>query len=341
MVKEEVSDQSSNGNSKQDEQYRKLFIGGLSMQTTDETLKSFYEQYGTVSDCVVMKDPHTRRSRGFGFVTYKNTTDVDAAMKSRPHVVDGKTVDPKRAVPREASAKNEANISTKRLYISGVRDDNTEQELNDYFTKFGSIEKVEIIKDKNTGKCRGFAFVTFDDYDPVDKACLDRSHHIGNNKCDVKKALSKEEIAKAQQMDRDRAERSQRSRGTARSGGPNNWGGPGGDRGGNSWSSQSAGGGGYGVQAWGGAPQSGGYGGYSSGPASAAGGWSDVNTAQAWGPPAGGPNPWNAGGAGAAPGGWSNGGGVGGYGAAPSAQQPWSQQPAPGGWGGGGNSRQY
>ena len=54
---------------KEPEQLRKLFIGGLSFETTDESLRSHFEQWGTLTDCVVMRDPSTKRSRGFGFVT--------------------------------------------------------------------------------------------------------------------------------------------------------------------------------------------------------------------------------------------------------------------------------
>lgn len=43
------------------EQYRKLFIGGLSYETTDSTLKSYFEKWGTITDCVVMTDPQTKR----------------------------------------------------------------------------------------------------------------------------------------------------------------------------------------------------------------------------------------------------------------------------------------
>lgn len=73
--------------------------------------------------------------------------------------------------------------------------------------------KVEIINDKNTNKTRGFAFITFDDYDPVDRCVLLKSHMIKGFRCDVKKALSREEMQKAQQKERDRAERGVRSRG--------------------------------------------------------------------------------------------------------------------------------
>lgn len=48
-----------------------------------------------------MRDPNTKRSRGFGFVTYSTVEEVDAAMNARPHKVDGRVVEPKRAVSRE------------------------------------------------------------------------------------------------------------------------------------------------------------------------------------------------------------------------------------------------
>lgn len=43
------------------------------------------------------------RSRGFGFITYSQPDMVDAAQAARPHKLDGKVVEPKRAVPRNVS----------------------------------------------------------------------------------------------------------------------------------------------------------------------------------------------------------------------------------------------
>lgn len=50
-----------------------------------------------------MRDPNSKRSRGFGFVTYSSVKEVDAAMSARPHKVDGRVVEPKRAVSREVN----------------------------------------------------------------------------------------------------------------------------------------------------------------------------------------------------------------------------------------------
>lgn len=88
------------------EQYRKLFVGGLSYETTDDGLKAHFEQWGEIEDHVVMKDPNTKRSRGFGFITYSKSHMLDDAQAARPHKLDGREVETKRAMPREVYWKS-------------------------------------------------------------------------------------------------------------------------------------------------------------------------------------------------------------------------------------------
>lgn len=85
------------------EQMRKLFIGGLDYKTSEDTLKQHFEKFGDVTDCVVMREPQSKRSRGFGFVIYANASMVDRAQDNRPHEVDGREVQSKRAISREVS----------------------------------------------------------------------------------------------------------------------------------------------------------------------------------------------------------------------------------------------
>lgn len=175
------------------EQFRKLFIGGLHLETTDESLRHFYEQWGNVTDCIVMRDGATKRSRGFGFVTYAEAEMVDACMAARPHVIDGKQVDPKRAMPREESNKSESHVSIKKVFVGGIRDSIDENVLKHYFEQFGPVQGIDLVTDKDTGKKRGFAFVTFDDYDTVDKIVLIKMHDINGVSCEVKKAVERDQ----------------------------------------------------------------------------------------------------------------------------------------------------
>ncbi|XP_041120398.1 heterogeneous nuclear ribonucleoprotein A3-like isoform X3 [Polyodon spathula] len=240
---------------KEPEQLRKLFIGGLSFETTDESLREHFEQWGKLTDCVVMRDPLNKRSRGFGFVTYSCATEVDAAMEARPHKVDGRVVEPKRAVSREDSARPGAHLTVKKIFVGGIKEDTEECHLRDYFEKYGKIESVEVMEERQTGKKRGFGFVTFDDHDTVDKIVAQKYHTINSHNCEVRKALSKQEMQSAGNQ-----RRGYGSGGYGGDGGYNGFGGDGNYGGGSGYG---GGRGGYGGGGGGGyGNQGGGFGGY-------------------------------------------------------------------------------
>ena len=78
----------------------KIFVGGLSWQTTEETLRYHFEQYGEVLSVEVMRDRNTGDPRGFAFVVFKSDETVDLILKNKPHEINHKVVDVKRAQAR-------------------------------------------------------------------------------------------------------------------------------------------------------------------------------------------------------------------------------------------------
>ncbi|XP_076600531.1 cold inducible RNA binding protein a isoform X2 [Chaetodon auriga] len=67
----------------------KLFIGGLSFETNEESLAAAFGKYGTIEKVDVIRDKETGRSRGFGFVKYDNADDAKDAMAA----MNGKSLD--------------------------------------------------------------------------------------------------------------------------------------------------------------------------------------------------------------------------------------------------------
>ncbi|XP_056294976.1 heterogeneous nuclear ribonucleoprotein A0-like [Pseudoliparis swirei] len=179
------------------DQLCKLFVGGLNVDTDDDGLRKHFEQYGSLTDCVVVVNKQLQRSRCFGFVTYSSPEEADAAMAARPHTVDGNSVEVKRAVAREDANKPEALAKVKKIFVGGLKDDIEEEHLSEYFSQYGEIEKAEVISEKETGKKRGFGFVYFTDHDAADKAVVVKFHTVNGHKVEVKKALTKQEMQAA------------------------------------------------------------------------------------------------------------------------------------------------
>ncbi|KAI1850626.1 hypothetical protein JX266_003908 [Neoarthrinium moseri] len=159
-----------------------MFIGGLNWETTDQSLRDYFTQFGEVTECTVMRDGATGRSRGFGFLTFKDPKCVNIVMV-KEHFLDGKIIDPKRAIPRDEQEK------TSKIFVGGVSQDTTEAEFKDYFAQFGRVVDATLMMDKDTGRPRGFGFVTFESEAGVDNCTIPgQVLQINGKPIEVKKA---------------------------------------------------------------------------------------------------------------------------------------------------------
>ena len=155
------------------------------------------------------------RSRGFGFLTFKDPRVVNTVMV-KEHFLDGKIVrallsecslrehgsagsatrqhgkrsrrlrdpqiDPKRAIPRDEQEK------TSKIFVGGVSQDATEADFTSFFAQFGRVVDATLMMDKDTGRPRGFGFVTFDSEAAVEKCLAYYPLEILGKPIEVKKA---------------------------------------------------------------------------------------------------------------------------------------------------------
>ena len=82
---------------------KKLYVGGLSYNTSDEALKEAFAQAGTVESATVITDKMSGRSKGFGFVEMSTDEEAQAAIEMWDgKELDGRTVKVNEARPMEA-----------------------------------------------------------------------------------------------------------------------------------------------------------------------------------------------------------------------------------------------
>jgi cold-inducible RNA-binding protein len=84
---------------------KKIYVGNLSYDTNDSTLRTLFSQHGAVISATVLSDRETGRSRGFGFVEMENDNEAMAAISAlNGKSVDGRSINVNEAKPREPRA---------------------------------------------------------------------------------------------------------------------------------------------------------------------------------------------------------------------------------------------
>ncbi|XP_066372865.1 uncharacterized protein [Miscanthus floridulus] len=168
----------------------KIFVGGVAWETTEETFTRHFQKYGAITDSVIMKDKHTRMPRGFGFVTFSDPSVLDRVLED-DHVIDGRTVEVKRTVPKEEMSSKDGP-KTKKIFVGGIPPSLTEDKLKEHFSSYGKVVEHQIMLDHSTGRSRGFGFVTFESEDAVERVMSEgRMHDLGGKQVEIKKAEPK------------------------------------------------------------------------------------------------------------------------------------------------------
>ncbi|XP_054285565.1 heterogeneous nuclear ribonucleoprotein 27C isoform X6 [Macrosteles quadrilineatus] len=165
----------------------KLFVGGLSWETTQENLQRYFSRYGEVIDCVVMKNSESGRSRGFGFVTFADPANVTLVLQNGPHQLDGRTIDPKPCNPRTLQ-KPKRSSSYPKVFLGGLPSNVTETDLRTYFMRFGKVMEVVIMYDQEKKKSRGFGFLSFEDEESVERCVSEHFVNLSGKQVEIKKA---------------------------------------------------------------------------------------------------------------------------------------------------------
>jgi RNA recognition motif-containing protein len=102
---------------------KKLFVGGLSYDTTDDTLKETFAQAGTVESATIITDKFSGRSKGFGFVEMSSEEEAQKAIEMfNGKGIDGKNVTVNEAKPLEARPPRRDGFNRDRGFGGGGRD---------------------------------------------------------------------------------------------------------------------------------------------------------------------------------------------------------------------------
>lgn len=84
---------------------KKLYVGSISYNTTEDALKTAFSEAGTVESAIIIMDKMTNRSKGFGFVEMSTEEEAQKAIE----MFDGKELDGRKVIVNEARPMTDRN----------------------------------------------------------------------------------------------------------------------------------------------------------------------------------------------------------------------------------------
>ncbi|KVI03511.1 Nucleotide-binding, alpha-beta plait [Cynara cardunculus var. scolymus] len=192
---------------------RKLFVRGLAWNTTTETLCAVsallmlvvlvlyaFVEHGEIEEGAVIIDKASGKSRGYGFITYKDIDSTRRALEAPSKLIDG------RMAVCTLACEGVSNVSStdqaqRKLYIGGLSPEITSEMLLVFFKKHGEIEEGSVAYDKESNKSRGFGFITYKSVEAAKKAIDDPQKMLGGRSITVKLADNqKNKVVQATQV---------------------------------------------------------------------------------------------------------------------------------------------
>nr|XP_042901906.1 RNA-binding protein 39 isoform X2 [Parasteatoda tepidariorum] len=155
---------------------RTVFCMQLSQRVRARDLEEFFSPVGKVQDVRIIMDNKTRRSKGIAYIEFQETYSVSLALDYSgkkllgvPIIVQLTQAEKNRAAASMMSVQR-GNVGPMRLYVGSLHFNITEEMLKGIFEPFGKIDKIELLKDTESGKSKGYGFVTFTDSESAKKA---------------------------------------------------------------------------------------------------------------------------------------------------------------------------
>lgn len=163
----------------------KIFVGNLPFSVESADLAELFEQAGSVEMVEVIYDKISGRSRGFGFVTMSSTDEVKAAVEQfNGYEIDGRQlrVNSGPPPPKDDYSSRPPRIggggggggggfdSSNRCYVGNLSWGVDDLALETLFNEQGKVLEAKVVYDRETGRSRGFGFVTYGSAEEVQSA---------------------------------------------------------------------------------------------------------------------------------------------------------------------------
>ncbi|KQJ99338.1 28 kDa ribonucleoprotein, chloroplastic [Brachypodium distachyon] len=151
----------------------KVYVGNLPYDVDSERLAQLFDQAGVVEVAEVIYNRESGQSRGFGFVTMSTIEEADKAIEMfNRYDISGRLLNVNRAAQRGSRVERPPRqfASAFRAYVGNLPWQAEDSRLVQLFSEHGEVLNATVVYDRETGRSRGFGFVTMASKEELDDA---------------------------------------------------------------------------------------------------------------------------------------------------------------------------
>lgn len=178
----------------------KIFVGGFTVDTTEEMLFDHFRHFGPIHDVIVIRNKANNVSKGYGFISTVDQLTYTAIINSHQEM-GGRKLDCFPGFKKSENPDLFDRFCNLKIFVGGISLETTDEDLLAYFKAYGRVRKAFIIRNPHTSKSRKFGFVIMEDEHEADKVLLQKRHRIRNVMVTIKR-FSKEEDYRQMQLEK-------------------------------------------------------------------------------------------------------------------------------------------
>lgn len=179
-AKEQKSNNNSRSSKREDtslsHKSSKIFVGGLPQDISNQDLAGLFDKFGILTSIHLPKHKKKNKIKGYAIIGFKNHESVELAIRHLNGTqIRGKAIAVKVAMSNDEASRMTKEMQKRKLFVKNLPLATNEQEIGQFFGKFGKVEKVQMAYSNESKQFKGIAYITMSRISEVERILESKS----------------------------------------------------------------------------------------------------------------------------------------------------------------------
>ena len=145
---------------------------------SEDHLTEYFNKFGEIAEIKIIYNKKTKKSKGFAMAKFQHP--ISRGILTQKHTLGGRDLEVREYLSEEEAFVKLCGEKERKIFVGGIPVNVGNEDLTEYFEKFGPVADANVVYHHETMKSRGFAFVVFELSKTVDQVIAEHKNHYLN-----------------------------------------------------------------------------------------------------------------------------------------------------------------